>query len=305
MMNKKRTILVSVFFLLLLAACVPQAAPSPTAVPPTPARSTPTLAITITNMPSVTPLPPTPTATAQPVTLTILAASSLTEPFLELGKQFEAQHPRLKVEFSFGGSQQLVSQLVAGAPADVFASASSKTMDTAVKAGRVSAAAKVFASNRLVIIVPANNPARLKKPTDLARANLMLVLAAQGVPVGQYTQDFLDKASKDPAYGPLYKPSVFQNVVSYESDVKSVLTKVMLGEADAGIVYLSDVAGAAAGKVLQIAIPDTLNVTAVYPIAPLGDSAHPDLAQAFVDLVLSPAGQAVLQKYGFLPPVLP
>jgi len=244
-----------------------------------------------------------PTPEPKAATLTVMAAASLTVPFNELGRQFEAQHPNVKVEFSFAGSQQLAQQIASAAPADVFASASPKYMDAAVSAKRVdSGTVKNFVSNRLVMIVPAGNPAGLKQLSDLSRPGLKLVLAAKAVPVGQYALDFLDKAVKDPAYGSTYKDQVLKNVVSYEDNVKSVLTKVQLGEADAGIVYTTDSAGDAAAKVIQIAIPDALNVIAVYPIAPITNSANPSLANAFIDLVLSPSGQAVLAKYGFLPP---
>jgi molybdate transport system substrate-binding protein len=238
----------------------------------------------------------------RPETLTVLAAASLTEPFSELGRQFEAQHPNTKIEFSFAGSQQLAQQLGQGAPADVFASASQKNMDTVVQANRVAKDnPQNFAENRLVVIYPKNNPAGLEDLQHLAKPGLKLVFAAKDVPVGQYSLDFLDKASKDPAFGVLYKVEVLKNVVSYEENVKAVYTKVALGEADAGIVYLSDIPPEGAGQVGNLDIPEALNVMAVYPIAAITDSKHPDLAKAFIDLVLSPTGQQVLQRYHFLP----
>jgi molybdate transport system substrate-binding protein len=243
-----------------------------------------------------------PSEPAQAQTLTVLAAASLTEPFSELGRQLEAQNPNTKVEFSFAGSQQLAQQLSQGAAADVFASASQKYMDAAVQANRVAKDnAQIFAKNRLVVIYPKNNSAGLEDLQHLAKPGLKLVFAAQGVPVGQYSLDFLDKASKDPAFGATFKDDVLKNVVSYEENVKAVLTKVALGEADAGIVYLSDITSEGAGQVGSLDIPDALNVIAAYPIAAITDNKHPDLAKAFIDLVLSPAGQQVLQKYHFLP----
>jgi len=245
------------------------------------------------------------TLTARPltgVTLTVLAAASLTESFQELGTQFEATHPGVKVEFSLAGSQQLALQLGQGAPADVFASASNAYMKSAVDSGRVDpAAAKTFAHNRLVVIVPKANPAGIKEVKDLARPGIKLDLAAKEVPVGQYSLDFLDKADQDASLGVNFKAAVLNNAVSYEDNVKAVLVKVSLGEADGGIVYSSDVSAAAADKVIKIAIPDNLNVIATYPIAPIKDSKNAQLAQAFVDLVLSAQGQAVLGKYGFIP----
>jgi molybdate transport system substrate-binding protein len=234
-------------------------------------------------------------------TLTVLAAASLTESFGEMGKLFEARNPGVKVAFSFAGSQQLAQQLGQGAPGDVFASASPKYMDAAVQSGRVSkGAGKTFVQNRLVVIYPRDNPAGLNELQDLAKPGLKLDLADKSVPVGQYSLDFLDKAVKDSSFDPAFKNNVLKNVVSYEDNVKSVLTKVSLGEADAGIVYVTDITPDAAGKIMKIDIPDALNTVATYPIAPISDSKNAALAKAFVDLVLSPDGQAIMTRYGFI-----
>jgi molybdate transport system substrate-binding protein len=239
---------------------------------------------------------------SQTQTLTILAAASLTESFSELGRQFEAQRPTIKLEFSFASSQQLAQQISQGAPADVFASASQKDMDTVVQAKRVAAdGTQVFVKNRLVVIYPKNNPAGMEDLKQLAKTGLKLVLAGPEVPVGKYSLDFLDKASKDTAFGVTFKEAVLKNVVSYEENVKAVYTKVALGEADAGIVYWSDITPNGAGQVGSLEIPEALNVVAVYPIATITDSKHPELAKAFIELVLSPAGQQVMQKYHFIP----
>ena len=244
-----------------------------------------------------------PAAPASGATLTVLAAASLTDSFNEIGKLFEAAHPGVKVAFNYAGSQQLAQQLSQGAPADVFASASPKYMTAAVTAKRVNQdTPKTFARNKLTVIYPAANPAGLKTLQDLARPGVKLVLGDQSVPAGQYSLTFLDNVDKDKSFDPAYKDNVLKNVVSYEDNVKSVLTKVELGEADAGIVYTTDAAAETAGKIAQIPIPDALNVIAVYPIAPISDSTNPALAKAFVDLVLSPQGQAVMAKYGFIPP---
>jgi molybdate transport system substrate-binding protein len=234
-------------------------------------------------------------------TLTVLAAASLTGAFNELGAQFEAANPGLTVQFNYGGSQQLAQQISQGAPADVFASANQKQMDVVVEAGRVGKdAARIFATNRLVLIYPQSNPAGLHDLEDLAKSGLKLVFAAKEVPAGQYSLDFLDKAAAEGSYGPDYKEKVLANVVSYENNVKAVLTKVAIGEADAGIVYSSDITSADGGKVGQIAIPDALNIIAKYPIAMVQDSTNQELAQKFIDLVLSGEGQSVLAKYGFI-----
>jgi molybdate transport system substrate-binding protein len=236
----------------------------------------------------------------EPKTLTVLAAASLTGSFTELGKLFEAQNPGVTVTFNFAGSQQLAQQLDQGAPADVFASASKKYMDAVVISKRVADGAPVvFAKNRLVIIFPKANLAGLMTVQDLARPGLKLDLADKTVPVGQYSLDFLDKADKNPAFGTDFKANVLKNVVSYETDVKAVVSKVSLGEADAGVVYVTDY-NAAADKLGKLDIPDSLNTIANYPIAPIADSKNADLAKAFVTLVLSPEGQAIIAKYGFV-----
>ncbi|GAP16491.1 hypothetical protein ADN01_02815 [Levilinea saccharolytica] len=241
----------------------------------------------------------TPPASAQE--LTVLAAASLTEPFGEIGARFEALHPGVRMQFSFAASSQLAQQIVSGAQADVFASANMQQMTAAAEAGRVAeSGSAVFARNRLVVIAPLKNPAGLQSLQDLARPGVKLVLAAAEAPVGQYTLEFLEKASQDGDFGADFQARVIQNVVSYESTVKAVLTKVILGEADAGIVYASDLSQSAAAQVVQFQIPEALNVTAVYPIAVLKDAADPALAAEFAALVRSPEGQQILAKYGFL-----
>lgn len=264
-----------------------------------------TLLISTACTPQTTPAAPTaaPAPTkASAKTLTVLAAASLTESFTELGKLFETQNPRVKVVFSYAGSQQLAQQLDQGVDVDVFASASTKYMDAAVASKRVNKEdARTFVQNRLVVIFPKDNPAGLKTLKDLAKSGLKLDLADKTVPVGQYTLDFLDKAVKDPGFDPQFKDNVLKNVVSYEANVKAVVTKVSLGEADAGIVYVTDITADAAAKIGKLDIPDALNTVATYPIAPISNSKNPDLAKAFVALVLSPEGQTLLAKYGFIP----
>jgi molybdate transport system substrate-binding protein len=236
--------------------------------------------------------------------LTVLAAASLTESFTELGQLFESQNPGVTVSFNFAGSQQLAQQLDEGADADVFASASKKYMDAAIESKNVIADdTKTFAKNRLVVIFPKDNPAGLMELKDLTKTGVKLDLADKVVPVGQYSLDFLDKAVKDPGFGPQFKDNVIKNVVSYEDNVKTVLNKIVLGEADAGIVYITDITPEAAKKVGTIEIPDSLNTIASYPIAPISDSKNPELAKAFVALILSPDGQAIMAKYGFIPAI--
>lgn len=255
------------------------------------------LLLTTACTPSAAATPPA----SPPGTLTVMAAASLTAAFQEIGQVFESQHAGVKVEFNFSGSQQLAQQIVQGAPADVFASANQAQMEAVVKSGQVDQTApKVFVKNRLVVIYPNANPGKITKLQDLAKPGLKIDLAARAVPVGQYALDYLGKASQDASFGAAYQAQVIKNVVSYEENVKAVLTKVSLGEADAGIVYTTDAAAAPAGTVEQLAIPDAFNVIASYPIAVIKTSKAPDLAKAFVDLVLSSTGQDILKKYGFI-----
>lgn len=243
-----------------------------------------------------------PDAAPQSVALLVFAAGSLTQPFTEMGDLFKAQNPGLQIDFNFQNANTLVQQILQGAPADVFASAAQKFMTTAVENGDVNESdVQVFARNKLVVIYPKNNPADIKTLADLIQPGVQLVIGAKEGPQGVYVERFLTNASNDPNLSPTYKEYFYNNVVSYESTVNGVVTKVALGEADAGIVFFSDSQGANAERVNYLEIPDSLNAEAVYPIAPLKDAPNPEMAKAFVEFVLSPAGQDVLAKYGFLP----
>ncbi|MBO0779428.1 MAG: molybdate ABC transporter substrate-binding protein [Ktedonobacteraceae bacterium] len=240
----------------------------------------------------------TPSAT---ITLKVFAAASLTESFNEIKTQYQAAHPNVNIQYNFNGSQILVQQMTNGAAADVFASADEANMQKASTASLV-LQSQIFARNKLTVIVPSGNPGHVNTLKDLARKGLKLVLAAPDVPVGKYAQQVLDKMGASSDYGPDYVKNVKGNVVSQEENVKSVVQKVQLGEADAGIVYATDVTAAVAGKVTFIAIPDNFNVIAKYPIAVTKDSTVQAQAQAFVQYILSPTGQAVLSKYRFISP---
>ena len=234
------------------------------------------------------------------ITLTVFAAASLTDAFGAIAEGFEGANPGVTLAFNFAGSNQLAAQINEAAPVDVFASANQTQMANVVESGRVDADAPVnFVTNRLVIVYPDENPGNVAGLQDLAVPDTLIVLAAEAVPVGQYSLEFLDKASADPAFGASFREDVLANVVSYEENVRSVLTKVALGEADAGIVYTSDLVGV--DGVSQIDIPDELNLVAEYPIAVLNDSPYSEMAAAFVEYVLSDAGQATLAEYGFGP----
>ena len=223
--------------------------------------------------------------TAEPVELTVFAAASLTEAFTELGGLYADAHPGSTVTFNFAGSQDLVAQLGQGAPADVLATADTATMDMV---GDLVVTPASFAGNRLAIAVAPGNPEGIGSLDDLARDGLKVVLVAPEMPAGTYAQQILDTAG------------VKVDPVSLEVSVKGVVTKISLGEADAGIVYVTDVA-AADGEIDGVDIPDGANVVATYPIAVVVATERSDAAQAFVDLVLSEDGQAVLRDFGFLP----
>lgn len=216
----------------------------------------------------------------------VFAAASLTDAFTHLGADFTSAHPGVKVVLDFAGSNDLVTQIRQGAPADVFASADTTNMD---KAGDLVNAPRVFAGNTLAIAVAPGNPERIRGLADLSRSDLKVVLAAPEVPAGKYASEILDRAG------------VAVTPVSLEVAVKGVVTKIALGEADAGIVYVTDVT-AAKGKIDSVPIPATQNEIASYPIATLVSSDGQAEAQAFVDLVLSDQGQRVLAGFGFLPP---
>jgi molybdate transport system substrate-binding protein len=216
----------------------------------------------------------------------VFAAASLTGAFTELGGRYTAANDGTKVTFNFAGSQALATQIRQDAPADVFASADTGNMD---KVKDLVGTPQSFAGNLLQIVVEQGNPRDVNGLEDLARGDLKVVLAAEEVPAGKYARQVLDKA------GVTVAP------VSLEDNVKAVVSKVALGEADAGIVYVTDVTGGG-DKVEAVDIPDDHNVSATYPIAVVRASKSQQKAQAFMDLVRSAEGQRVLERFGFLPP---
>ena len=218
----------------------------------------------------------------------MFAAASLTESFTELGKQFESANPGMKVTFSFGASSALAQQINSGAPADVFASASPKNMDQVIDAGGASNP-KVFATNKMEIATPPDNPADIASVNDLAKSSVKTALCQPQVPCGSVAQQVFTNAK------------ITVKPVTLEPDVKSVLTKVQLGEVDAGMVYVTDVKAADA-KVKGVEIADDVNASTDYPIAALTESGNAAVASAFVELVLSPVGQGVLTAAGFQAP---
>jgi len=243
-----------------------------------------------------------PPPTVERQTVIIFAAASLTEAFSEIGEQFEADHPGVKVIINFAGSQQLAQQLVHGAPAALFASANRKQMQVVIDSGQILwNDVEIFANNRLIIIFPSDNPKEISDLNDLAQPGVKLGIAAGAVPVGYYTQEFLEKTSMDPVFGPDFKAEVLNNIVTYENSVRAVLSKVILGEVDVGIVYTSDITASNMDKIGGLAIPEDLNVVASYYIAPVGGYRNDPTAQAFIDFISFGAGQKILEKHGLLP----
>lgn len=223
--------------------------------------------------------------------LVVAAAASLTAPFTEIGRAFEDETAGTSVAFTFGPSDGLATQIAEGAPADVFASASPRWMDALADEAGITGRAD-FARNELAILVPADDPAAIDALDDLARDGVALVLAAEGVPAGDYAREMLDRAG--------IAAGALANVVSNEEDVKGVVTKILSGDADAGITYVTDVTPELADRIEVVPIPGDVNVIATYPIAVVAGSDEAALAQRFVDYVLG-AGQPILADHGFLP----
>ncbi|WP_344862594.1 molybdate ABC transporter substrate-binding protein [Amycolatopsis ultiminotia] len=221
-------------------------------------------------------------------TLTVFAAASLTESFNALGKQFEAAHPGVKVSFDYEGSSSLVQKLDNGAKADVFASADEKNMTKAVQGGVIDGQPTVFATNKLAIAVAKGNPKGIKSFSDLTKGGLTVVVCAQQVPCGSATET-VEKNT-----GTTLKPA------SEETDVKQVLAKVQSGDADAGLVYVTD-ATSAAGKVDKVDFPESSGAVNKYPIAVVKDAPQAALAKQFSDFVLGAQGKDELTKIGFGP----
>lgn len=239
---------------------------------------------------------PSATTDSAPQHLTIFAAASLTDAFTEIGNNFQSANPNVTVTFNFAGSQALRTQIQEGAPADVFASANNTEMRSLVDASLVAQdAPQTFLTNKLVVVLPADNPAGIDSLEDLSTSGIKIVFAAEEVPVGRYTREALEKMNA--SFGSDFKDKVLANIVSNEDNVRQVVAKVQLGEADAGIVYTSDVV--ATPELQTIEIPTEFNVLAKYPIAPLIESTNSELANAFIAYVLSGEGQAILQKWGF------
>lgn len=229
--------------------------------------------------------------------LTVFAASSLREAFSAIGSDFKKTHPGVEITFNFAGSQELRTQLEHGAAADVFASADQKHMTELARPGRVSSPV-VFARNEPVLVVSRESAGSIRSLEDLPNAT-RIVIGVPEVPIGRYTLQILDLASTK--FGADFRSRVEAHVVSRELNVRQVLTKVSLGEAQVGIVYRTD-ASTAQDRVTVVTIPAALNVIAEYPIAAVANAAHPRLAHEWLDQVRSAEGQRALQNRGFITP---
>lgn len=226
----------------------------------------------------------------------VFAAASLARPFQQALAAL-GDEPSLRLNFA--GSQQLALQLSQGASADVFASADERWMDEVRRQGLLAGDPRPFARNRMVVITPASDPGRIAGLADLARPGVKLVLAADAVPAGRYSREVLARLATDAAFGPEFTRRALANVVSEEESVQAVVTRVQLGEADAGMVYTSDVA-ALPGRLRGLEIPAAANVEARYLVGILAAAPNPSGARAFVDWLLSPVGQKLLADNGFL-----
>ena len=235
--------------------------------------------------------------------LTIFAATSLTDVFEALRDAFLADNPQAEILLNFSSSSTLAAQLMQGAPADIFASANEAQMDLVVETGLIAAeSVEIFAHNQLVVIAPAANPAEIGAVQDLANDSLLLVLAAPGTPIRAYSDAMLRSYADD--YGDGFFERVIANLVSEESNVRQVVTRVALGEADAGIVYQSDAIGGVSADLHIIPVDSAHNQLAAYPIAPMSSAADPLLAQRFIDFALSEAAQPIFDAYGFCTPAI-
>ena len=235
--------------------------------------------------------------------LTVFTAASLTGAFGEIGQMYKNE-TGISVAFNFDGSQALRTQMENGAYADVFVSANQKQMKATEKDGLMNnSSVVIFTKNKLSLIVPKGNPARIINLSDLAKPGLKIVMGTRDVPVGDYALQIISKLGNDSAYGPDYKTKVLANVISQETNVNYVVTKVALGEADAGFAYVSDITKNLTSKVDKIDIPDEYNVVAQYPMGILLESKYPVESREFMSLVMSDKGKAVLERYGFAPVV--
>lgn len=237
----------------------------------------------------------------EPEELVVFTAASLTGAFGEIGEVYEDE-TGIKVVFNFDGSQALRTQIEHGAYADVFASANNKQMNALKDLGLMNnSSVSIFTRNKLSLIIPKDNPAGISNLGDIAKPGVKIVIGTKDVPVGDYALQIIDKLGDDPAWGPEYKEKVLANIISQETNVNYVVTKIALGEADVGFAYVSDVTLELSSRVSQIEIPDEYNIIAEYPMGITTESRYAAEALNFINFVKSDEGRAVLEKYGFSP----
>ncbi len=237
----------------------------------------------------------------EPEELTVFAAASLTGAFGEICQMYKNE-TGVNVAFNFDGSQALRTQIENGAYSDVFASANNKQMNELKGQGLMNnSSVYVFTRNKLSLIVPRDNPAGISNLSDLAKPGVKIVIGTKDVPVGDYTRQIINKLGNDSAYGPEYKEKVIANIISEETNVNYVVTKIALGEADVGFAYVSDITEDLSSKVDMVDIPDKYNIIAEYPMGILNESKYLAEAEEFINVVKSEEGMAVLEKYGFVP----
>jgi molybdate transport system substrate-binding protein len=237
----------------------------------------------------------------EPKEITVFTAASLTGVFSDIGQMYKNE-TNISVVFNFDGSQALRTQLENGAYADVFASANKKQMNALKNGGLMNnSSVVIFTRNKLSLIVPKDNPAKIGSLSDLAKPGLKIVMGTKDVPVGDYALQIISNLGNNSSYGPDYKAKVLANVISQETSVNYVVTKVALGEADVGFAYVSDITEELANKVDKVGIPDEYNIIAEYPMGILLESKYPAESQEFMNLIMSDESKTVLEKYGFAP----
>lgn len=276
----------------LLAFALAACASGPTASPATAPSSGPTAAASGA-APSATP------ATSA-VELTVLGAASLKGALEEAAAAYEAANPGTTVTLSTDSSAALATQIQQGAPADVFLSADTASPQKLVDAGLAAGDPVVFAGNELSVIVPTDNPGGVETPADLAKTGLKVIAAGDEVPITKYATKLVENLAGLPGYPAGFEAAYAANIVSKEDNVKAIVAKIELGEGDAGIVYLTDVA--ASSGVTAVDVPDEANVRATYAGVVVGSSSHPEAAAAFLQWFAGPEGQAILTSFGFLLP---
>jgi molybdate transport system substrate-binding protein len=240
--------------------------------------------------------PPSPAS----VELTIFAAASLKNTLAEAETAYEAVNPGTELTISTDSSSALETQIEQGAPADVFLSADTTNPQKLVAGGFASGDAVPFAGNELTVIVPTDNPAGIQSPADLAKPGVLIIAAGDEVPITRYAAQLVENLAAEADDPEGFAAAYAANVASKEDNVSAIVSKIELGEGDAGIVYVTD--AAASEEVTPIEIPDAANVPATYAGVVVGESPNQDAAAAFLDWLTGPDGQAILSSFGFLPP---